>query len=212
MLRCNVDLSVYFIIDPDCCAQRELVDVLISALKGGVTLVQYRDKTNSKDIVFKNALKLKDILSEWNDENHNKFVPFLINDYVDIAKQIEVDGAHIGQGDINPHEARSILGEDKILGLTAFTEDHIGAVDAQVVDYIGTGPVYLTKTDKSKPVLGVKRFSDLVKLSPIPVVGIGGITPDNAKHVTDAGASGVAMMRSISEASDPQKAAEKFRF
>ena len=138
-------------------------------------------------------------------------VPLLVNDYVDIAFAVGADGVHVGQGDSDVAEARARLGEDAIVGLTAFTEEQITAVDPAVVDYIGTGPVYPTQTDKGKPVLGGDGFSALVQLSPVPVVGIGGITPENASRVLDAGAAGVAMMRSVSAADDIAAAVKAFQ-
>ena len=86
----------------------------------------------------------------------------------------------------------------------------MAGIDPLVVDYVGTGPFYETRTDKGKPVLGAERFAAVAALSPVPVVGIGGITPENARAVLDAGADGVAMMRSISGADDVEAAARKF--
>lgn len=212
-------LSVYFILDPACCAGREPYDVLESALRGGVTMVQWRDKEFSyadappltpphaggktPQEAGGDVLKLQALC-----QKHS--VPFLINDHVELAAEIGADGVHIGQGDMSPEEARRIIGKDKILGLTAFTPEHMAAVNPEIVDYVGTGPVYPTKTDKGKPVLGVEKFAGIAKLSPVPVVGIGGITPDNAAPVIIAGAAGVAMMRSISAADDPEMAAKAF--
>jgi thiamine-phosphate pyrophosphorylase len=123
---------------------------------------------------------------------------------------------HLGQGDASPEEARVKLGADAIIGQTAFTQEQIEAVDPEVVDYIGTGPFYTTQTRKGKELLGPSeaggngRFAALAALSPLPVVGIGGITPENAHAVLEAGAQGVAMMRAISEADDPEGAARAF--
>lgn len=202
-MRNNFDLSVYFVADPHACAGRDIAQVVMDAVKGGVSMVQLRNKVDAKPIIAAQAAMLAELLKP-----HG--VPFLVNDHVDIARDVEADGAHIGQGDISPEQARKILGEDKILGLTAFSQDHITAVNPDLVDYIGTGPFYPTKTDKGKPVLGAEKFSALIALSPVPVVGIGGITPDNASEVMAAGANGVAMMRSISEADNPAEAARQF--
>lgn len=195
--------ALYFILDPACCAGRDVVDVALRAVSGGVTMIQYRDKINPPDLILKNAVTLKAAL-------RGSGVPLLINDYVDIAHESGADGAHIGQGDISPGAARTILGDQAILGLTAFTQDHIAEVDAELVDYIGTGPVYPTQTDKGKPVLGVEKFAGLVKLSPVPVVGIGGVTAVNSDPVLQAGAAGVAVMRAIGEAADVCAAAAAF--
>lgn len=195
--------ALYFIIDPACCAGRDVVEVVGQAVLGGVSMVQYRDKSNSPATVLANAKLLKQALQ-------GTGIPLLINDHVAIALEAGADGVHIGQGDVSPSEARKVLGPDSIIGLTAFTETHIAAVDAAIVDYIGTGPVYPTQTDKGKPVLGIPRFADLVQLSPVPVVGIGGITPKNALPVINAGAAGIAVMRGIGEAADARREAQKF--
>jgi len=107
-------------------------------------------------------------------------------------------------------KARSIIGDDKILGLTAFTRAHYDAIDVGVVDYVGTGPVFPTLTDKGKPVLGVQGFADLIVHAPVSVVGIGGITPDSAPDIIGAGGQGVAMMRAVSGAEDVELAARAF--
>lgn len=195
--------SVYFVADPACCAGRELVRVVEDALIGGVTLLQYRDKVNAKDTVYHNAALLRDIAFDYE-------VPFLVNDYADIAYDICADGVHLGQGDMSAAEAREMLGPSAIVGMTAFTEEQIAAVDPAIVDYIGVGPFYATQTDKGKSVLGAARFSVLAGLSSVPVVGIGGITPENTAAVIENGAYGVAMMRAISEAERPDEAARAF--
>lgn len=199
----NLDLSVYFIADPTLCGGRDIVDVTMMAIKGGATMVQYRNKLDPLNDVLAEAA----MLQEWLNDTD---VPLLINDYVDVAFAVGASGVHLGQGDSSPAEARSKLGEDAIIGQTAFTAEHLAAVDPAVIDYVGTGPFYPTKTDKGKPVLGAEKFAELVKLSPVPVVGIGGITPENAKAVIEAGANGVAMMRSVSEAASPEEAARAF--
>lgn len=196
--------ALYFILDPACCGGRDVAEVVRAAVAGGVTLVQYRDKLNPPAIVLDAARRVKAALA-------GTGVPLLINDYVEIALQIGAGGAHIGQGDISAREARTLLGPEAIVGLTAFTEEHIDAIDPAVVDYIGTGPVYPTLTDKGKPVLGVERFGQLLRLSPVPVVGIGGITPENAAPVLAAGAAGIAVMRGIGAAPDVKEAALEFR-
>ncbi len=175
----------------------------MAAVRGGVTMVQYRNKSGNMAEIHMHAAMLGELLKPLN-------IPFLVNDYVDVAFAVEADGVHLGQGDVSPQEAREKLGVDAIIGLTAFTPEHMATVDPSVVDYVGTGPFYETQTDKGKPVLGAEKFKEIIALSPVPVVGIGGITPDNAHNVVAAGANGVAMMRAISEADDPESAARKF--
>ncbi|NCT40454.1 MAG: thiamine phosphate synthase [Alphaproteobacteria bacterium] len=200
----SFDLSIYFVADPACCGGRSVVDVVMEAAQAGVTMVQYRDKSGDMPRILANAAMMAELLKAYN-------IPLLINDYVDVAVAASADGVHLGQGDSDPKEARATLGFDAIIGQTAFTPEHIAAVDETVVDYIGVGPFYPTQTDKGKPVLGAERFSMLAAMAKVPVVGIGGITAENARSVVDAGANGVAMMRSISEADDISAAVGAFR-
>ncbi len=201
--RYNFNLSIYFIADPSVCAGRAVEDVVRSAVAGGVSIVQLRDKSGDMAGVETRAKAIQEILAE-------SAIPFIINDYVELAAEIGADGVHIGQGDMGAEHARKIIGERAILGVTAFTRAHYSMIDPSIVDYVGTGPCYPTLTKPDKKVLGVDGFAKLAKNSPVPVVGIGGITPDNAGAVIKAGASGVAMMRSISMADDPEIAARGF--
>ncbi len=200
----KLDLSIYFVADPVCCNNRPIADVVVAAAEAGVTMIQYRDKSGDKPVIAANAALMAELLKPYN-------IPFLINDHVDIALSASADGVHLGQGDQCPKEARAALGLDAIIGQTAYTQEQIEAVDDAIIDYIGTGPFFPTKTDKGKPVLGAAEFSKLAALRDIPMVGIGGITPDNAAEVIAAGADGVAMMRSISEADDIAAAVKAFK-
>lgn len=198
-----LDLSLYFIADPNCCAGRPVATVVMAAIEGGATLIQYRDKEGSN-------MTRRDTARDLLTLCQHKGVPLLINDDVELAAEIDADGIHIGQGDMSPQKAREILGEDKIIGLTAFTPEHFEAIDKNIIAYTGTGPVHPTKTDKGKPVIGYEGLQKLIKRSPVPVVGIGGITPNNAENVIKTGASGVAVMRYIGEAERPDLAAAEF--
>ncbi len=199
ILRQSFDPSVYFVADPSVCNGRPLPDIVKQAADGGVTMVQLRDKSGA----FTDARIIRDILKPLN-------IPFIINDNVHLAYELDADGVHLGQGDMDPAKARTILGADKIVGITAFKISHFENIDPAIVDYTGTGPFYATLTKPDKPVLGPEEFHVLAAISPVPVVGIGGITPDNAAAVIEAGAAGVAMMRAISESPDPENAARAF--
>lgn len=199
----NFDLSVYFVADPSLCLSRDIVDIVALAVKGGATMVQLRDKDGMANDIIASAEALLPI-------TRHAGVPLIINDRVDVAIAVDADGVHLGQDDTSIQEARATLGPDKIIGLTAFTVEQVTAAHPTLVDYIGVGPFFETKTDKGKPVLGAKKFAALATISKVPVVGIGGITPDNAADVIKSGAQGVAMMRAISAADDPQQAAQDF--
>ena len=202
------DLSLYFVADPACChfggEARSVVDIVMGAVRGGASMVQYRNKSGDMPHIMAEAAMLAELLK-------SEGVPFLVNDYVDVAFAVGADGVHLGQGDADPAEARAKLGQNAIIGQTAFTPAHMAAIDPNIIDYVGTGPFYKTQTDKGKPVLGAEKFAALVELSPVPVVGIGGITPDNARVVMNAGADGVAFMRSVSEADDVEAAMRQMK-
>lgn len=213
-MKTTPDFSVYFILDPSLCAGRDILDVTQAALEGGITLLQYRDKRPVDDPeIRQDMLGAVRALKGLAERHH---VPLLVNDHIEIALEAGADGVHLGQGDRSPAQARALLGNRAIIGQTAYTQGHFKAIKAdpaQCVDYAGTGPFYETKTRKGKPLLGTSdaaAFRALVEISSVPVVGIGGITPDNAAPVIKAGAAGVAMMRAISEAPDPARAARTF--
>ena len=196
----SFDLSVYFIADPHNCLGRPLGSVVLGALKGGVTLLQLRNKEDSFEAVYEQAVVVKKLADDFG-------VPLLINDYPEVAMQCGAAGVHLGHEDDPPAEAREFLGPEPIMGFSAYHDEHFQELDSGIIDYVGTGPLYPTKTDKGKVVLGTKNFSRMAHLSPVPVVAIGGITPDNAGDAILAGADGVAMMRAVSEAVDPEEAA-----
>lgn len=201
--RKNFDLSVYFVADPSVCAGRTVENVVSMAVKGGVTMVQLRNKHDPLDVVEAQARAVKEVLK-------GTGVPFILNDYVGLAVKINADGVHIGQEDMGAAQARQMIGGDKILGVTAFTRAHYDGVDSIIVDYVGTGPFYATQTKPDKPVLGADGFAALVKFAPVSVVGIGGITPENVGQVIQCGAHGVAMMRAVSAADDVEGAVREF--
>ena len=201
--RPKFDLSVYVIIDPATCKNRQVEEVARQARVGGATMIQLRNKSDDLSVVEQQAKAVQHVLD-------GSDIPFILNDHVELAAKINADGVHIGQEDMNPSEARAMIGQDKILGLTAFTDGHYAVIDNNVVDYVGTGPFYPTLTKPDKAVLGAEKFKDLIPKAPVPVVGIGGITPQNAPAVIDAGADGVAMMRAVTAAEDITQATRDF--
>lgn len=202
-MKSDYDVSVYVIIDPSVCNGRSVEDVAVAAMRGGATMIQLRNKADSMAVVKGQALAIQQALAD-------SSVPFIMNDHVELATEVNADGVHIGQDDMSAAQAREIIGTDKILGLTAFTRAHYDDIDPSIVDYVGTGPFYPTLTKPDKEVLGAERFALLAIDSPVPVVGIGGITPDNADCVIKAGANGVAMMRAVTAADNVEHAVRDF--
>ena len=201
--RKDFDLSVYVVLDPEICGDERLESVALAAVEGGATFLQLRNKVAPEEVVEEQALRIMEVLADF-------YVSFVIDDHVDLAARLDADGVHVGQEDMDYRAAREIIGEGKILGLTAFTPEHYEEIDPALVDYVGTGPVFSTLTKPDKRVLGVDGFAKLVAKAPVPVVGIGGITPENAGAVIKAGADGVAMIRAVVGAENPGLAAMEF--
>lgn len=201
MSRRVPDLSVYLVTDRLLARGRELVDVVLSAVRGGATVVQLREKEGSA----RETLELGRALLE---RLRPLGVPLIVNDRVDLALALEADGVHVGQGDLPPEVARRLLGPDALVGLSITGPGDLSTLDPAVVDYAGVGPIFPTgsKADAT-PALGLEEFARLRRLLPVPVVAIGGITAANAADVIATGADGVSVVSAICSADDCQVAA-----
>ncbi|MBE4906792.1 thiamine phosphate synthase [Bacillus luteolus] len=197
-------LELYLVLgSPNC--NRDPRHVLREAIEGGITLFQYREKgTGSLEDSEKLELA-KDLLSICREHQ----IPFIVNDDINLALEIDADGVHIGQEDELATSAREKIG-DKILGVSAHNvEEALAAVKAGA-DYIGVGPMYetSTKTDvrevQGPEVIGLIREAGVT----LPLVGIGGISQGKAEAVIKAGANGVAVISAISMAEFPLKSAQ----
>jgi thiamine-phosphate pyrophosphorylase len=204
MVALKKQLRLYLVTDPQLCAQIGVVQTVLHAVAGGVTMVQLRDKhaTTAQRIDLARALK---------DALHGTGVPLVINDDVTAAVTANADGAHIGQGDISPAQARAMLGADKILGLSCETPQAVRNADPALVDYLGLGPVFgtATKTDHAQPT-DFGGLAQLVALSPLPNVAIGGLKPNHINGVMTSGTDGMAVVSAICGQTDPQAAARAF--
>lgn len=200
----SLDLSLYLVTDPALCAERGLEATVMAAVRGGVSVVQLRDKHASDEEMIAQAIRLKALLDEYE-------VPLIINDRIEVALASGADGLHIGQSDGDPVEARRRLGEDALIGLSVQTLEQLKAVDIERIDYLGLGPVYATATkpDHAAP-LGIEGLTQLVGSSPLPTVAIGGISLANAGDVMSSGTDGLAVVSALCSAEDPAAAAQQF--
>ena len=173
-----------------------LLSVIESALKGGVSLVQYRDKNTDDIFRLKTA---KDVCHLCHDYNSL----FIMNDRVDLALAVNADGVHLGQGDIPISLARQLLGPNRIIGRSTTNPQEMAQAITQGADYIGVGPVYSTPTKPGKIPAGLDYVNYARKHSSIPWFAIGGINQKNINEVIKAGAKQVAIVRAIMEADDP---------
>lgn len=196
----RASLRVYFITDDAAPDLEPLAQVRI-ALDGGATMIQYRNK--SFDLShFQEALAIRNLCQD-------QGVPFIVNDHVLLAKALEADGVHIGQEDGSPTLVRDIMGPQAIVGLSVSNLTELAKSDLDHCNYIGTGPVFATSTKAdAKAVKGLDGLKEMVDAAaPLPVVGIGGITPDNAADCLKQGAAGVAVISGITRSASPQEAA-----
>lgn len=200
-------LKVYFIMGSSNCEQ-DPQNVLSKAILGGVTLFQLREKgpqalTDTKRLDF--ARSLQSICKSYG-------VPFIVNDDVELALTLDADGVHIGQDDESAKAVRSQIGA-KILGVSAHTVEEAKRAIADGANYLGIGPIFPTRSkDDAKEVQGTKLIRILrEQRMDIPIVGIGGITPMNARSVIDDGADGVSVISTISMAESAREAARKLK-
>ena len=205
----KVDHTLYAIIGPEHVRGRDMVALTCAAAKGGITLLQYRDKFSDTRALIDNAKRLKDALSGSN-------IPLLINDRVDVALAAGADGVHLGQNDMDPRDARRLLGSNAIIGWTVKNVHHARALTEQPVDYATIGGVFATTSkDNPDPPLGLDGFKAVLALArqtkDIPIGAIAGITADNAASLIQAGADGIALISTIFMADQPEEAARKLR-
>lgn len=197
------DLKVYLVTDNNALNGRDFFEVVEQALKGGVTIVQLREKTMETADFLKKANKLKQLTQKYN-------VPLIINDRMDIAFDCKADGLHVGQRDIAVRDGRRIMRRDysKILGVTANTVALAQEAEKMGADYLGVGAVFGTTTKADAKPLTIQALKEIVENVSIPVVAIGGINVENAQLLKGIGLAGVAVSSGIMGAKDVFAAAQ----
>lgn len=210
MARINPDemrslLKVYFIAGSTNCLQ-DPVKVLEEAIRGGITIFQYREK-GSNCLEGTEKLALGKELQRICKENG---IPFIVNDDIELALKLDADGVHIGQEDEDASLVREQIG-DKILGVSVHSLKEAEKAMLAGADYFGVGPIFPTATKKDTRAVQGTAMLEQLKDFGIPMVGIGGINADNAAVVMNAGADGVSVITAISHADDARKAAARLR-
>ncbi len=200
--RPGFDPSLYLVTDQRLCGERNVLDMVGLAVRGGVTMVQLREKRLDMRSLVDLARALKGLLAPFG-------VPLLINDRVDAALAVGADGVHLGQHDMPAELARHLLGPRALIGLSVERLEHIHEAGRLDVDYYGVSPIFPTPT---KPDLesawGLAGLAAARLATARQLVAIGGINADNAETVVRAGADGVAVVSAICSAADPLRAAE----
>lgn len=205
----KLDLRLYALVDPAVSGGRSLTD-LARLIAGSATLVQLRDKHAETGAFVAEARTLRQVLAPLG-------VPLLVNDRVDVALAAQADGVHIGQDDMTPQDARRLLGDGALIGLSIQSVEQAQAAPLELIDYVGVGGVYATTSkDNTAPPIGppgLARIAEVIRARRpnFPICGIAGITAGNAANVIAAGADGVAVISALSLAPDPAKAARELR-
>ena len=197
----KLDLSLYLVTDKSDNVEKFL-KTIEEAIEGGVSVVQIREKTADTQDFYNLALKVKEITTRYN-------VPLIINDRVDVALAIDADGVHVGQSDMPCDVTRKLVGDDKIVGVSAATIEEAQKAERDGADYIGTGAVFPTSTKDDAPSITKKELKEVVDSIDIPVVAIGGITLDNASELTDTGIAGLSVVSAIMSSDNPKESSKK---
>jgi thiamine-phosphate pyrophosphorylase len=198
------DYSLYLVTDENISDDNTIFKIVKRAVKGGVTMVQLREKKlSTKDFVEK-ALELKKILTSLG-------VPLIINDNVEVALAVKADGIHIGQSDMSFEKVRKLVPESMIVGLSVETIEQAIEAEKYDVNYLGVSPVFstLTKTNFNEKPWGLEGLKKLKSFSRHKLVAIGGINIENAEDVIKAGADGLAVVSAICSSSNSELAAKQ---
>ncbi|MFI5344419.1 MAG: thiamine phosphate synthase [Chlamydiales bacterium] len=201
-MKNSIDFSLYLVTHRGSLPFDDLLRIILQSIEGGVKIVQLREKEITSDEMIALGKKLLSFLRP-------RGIPLIINDRIDVAYEINADGVHLGQSDVNVDAARLILGEQAIIGLSVETIDQWIDAEKQDVDYLAASPVFFTKTKQncSTP-WGLDGLKHLCSISHHPIIAIGGIDETNVVQVTECGVAGVAVVSAIFNAPCPKTAAK----
>lgn len=199
-IKATVDYSLYLITDRESLGGKPFIDSIESAVKGGATLVQLREKSMNSYDYYNTAVEIKRLLKKYG-------IPLIINDRVDIALAVGADGVHLGPEDLPVNIARELLGPGKIIGASANCIEEALSYQKQGADYLGVGALYATETKKNTEHVSLDELESIKNAVNIPIVGIGGINLQNAPKVKATGVDGIAVASAVLGSQDPFRAA-----
>ena len=194
------DFKLYVIVDKKTCGERRMVHVVKEAIAGGADVIQLRDKDATAKELIRFGLAIRKLTRKTK-------VLFIVNDRPDIAKAVDADGVHLGQDDLPIKATRSILGGNKIVGISTHSLSQAKQAQKIGADYIGVGPIFATPTKPEYKAVGVGLIRKVKNAVEIPFVAIGGIDASNIDAILAAGATRVAVIRAVCGAKDIRGAA-----
>ena len=204
-MKCDKkDLLLYAVTDRHWLSGRSLSDVVAESLDGGVTMLQLREKALEEEAFLSEAKELQALC-------RRRGVPFIVNDNVAIAKAMDADGVHVGQSDMEAMDVRSLLGPEKIIGVSAQTVEQAVLAERHGADYLGVGAVFPTGSKDDADDVSYETLQAICAAVSIPVVAIGGISRDNVSRLSGSGICGVAVISAIYAAKDIRAAAAELK-
>ena len=198
------DSSLYFITDSTNYSEEEFLYRVEQALKGGVTLLQLREKEKSTREYIELAGKVHELAKQYN-------VPLIIDDRVDVALAVDAEGVHVGASDMPVATARKLLGDDKIIGATAKTVPWAKEAYEQGADYLGVGAIYPTTTKVKTVLTSTDTLRNICNAVPIPANAIGGLNKDNIDVLEGIPIAGICVVSAIMKSDNPKTAAEELK-
>lgn len=200
----KIDYSLYLVTDRKQPAPGTFEKVVEEALKGGVTLVQLREKEGDTGLLYERAVKLKQITKAYH-------VPLIIDDRIDIMMAADADGVHLGQSDMPAALARKLIGAEKIMGVSAGTLEEAVKAEKDGADYLGVGAMFPTATKKDADITTPETLRKIMDTVHIPVVTIGGMNERTIPLFNGYGLSGFAVVSAIMASREPEKAAKNLK-
>ena len=197
------ELKLYLVTDSDILRGRDFYNSIEEALKGGVTMLQLREKNASGKEFLEKAIKLRELTKKYN-------VKFIINDRVDIAMLCDADGVHVGQSDIPANKVRELIGEDKIVGVSARTVEEALTAKENGADYLGVGAMFTTRTKLDAKSVSIEKLKEIKELIKLPVVAIGGLSLSNIDKLKECNVDGYAVVSAILGAENIKLECEKW--
>ena len=195
-------LLLYAVTDRRWLDGSSLYDQVEQAILGGATFIQLREKELDQKDFYAEAIQIKKLCAQYH-------VPFVINDNVELAKEIDADGIHVGQSDMEADDVRKLIGPDKILGVSAETVEQAVLAEQRGADYLGVGAVFPTGSKADAEAVDFAVLKEICQTVHIPVIAIDGITKENLRQLSGSGICGIAVISAIFAQKDVRAAAKQ---
>lgn len=204
-MKCEKEsMRLYGVTDRTWVGKQTLMEQVESALKGGATCIQLREKNLDEKSFLEEAIEMKELCAKYH-------VPFIINDNVDIAIKCQADGVHVGQSDMEAGNVRTLAGDQMMIGVSTRTVEQAIAAEKAGADYLGVGAMFNTTTKLDAKSVSYDTLKAICEAVSIPVVAIGGISKANMMQLAGSGVDGVALVSAIFAAEDIEEECKELR-